>query len=245
MQSAPQIIAVVACYRPLCAFRLHGLAPLALPTFGLEAAYFVDGALAVDAWEDSANANGVHHYVTTDQVRLRRPGEVDPIALDRAPPLAFSEVRRDVGLFVGVTSVGVDPTWQDRGNAPQRAYWQSFAFGELTESAQTRREALQRLLPRLAQLRQRWALTERFLVVQGDLGAYQIHLGSGNVLMEPNDQYLCIVPDRRQLATANGSLFLPFEGDDILSVILSKALLLAEDAKITDATITRQLRRRR
>jgi hypothetical protein len=34
---------------------------------------------------------------------------------------------------------------------------------------------------------------------------------------------------------------LPFEGDGALSVILSKAFLLAADDKITDATILRQL----
>ena len=33
----------------------------------------------------------------------------------------------------------------------------------------------------------------------------------------------------------------PFEGDDVLSVILSKALLLADDRSITDRTITRQI----
>jgi hypothetical protein len=34
---------------------------------------------------------------------------------------------------------------------------------------------------------------------------------------------------------------LPFEGDRVLSIILSKAFLLADDRKITDPTITRQL----
>jgi hypothetical protein len=37
---------------------------------------------------------------------------------------------------------------------------------------------------------------------------------------------------------------LPFEGDEVLSAILSKALLLAADDKITDPTILRQLQRR-
>ena len=32
--------------------------------------------------------------------------------------------------------------------------------------------------------------------VRGDLRTYKIHLGSSNILMEPNDQYLCIVPGR-------------------------------------------------
>ena len=61
--------------------------------------------------------------------------------------------------------------------------------------------------------------------------------------MEPNDQYLCIVPDRATLGRGEaGSLFLPFEGDPTLSVILSKAFLLAEDAKIRDPTIRQQIR---
>jgi hypothetical protein len=37
--------------------------------------------------------------------------------------------------------------------------------------------------------------------------------------------------------------FLPFEGDPTLSIIISKAFLLAEDAKIKDPTITRQIDR--
>ncbi len=57
-------------------------------------------------------------------------------------------------------------------------------------------------------------------------------------MMEPNDQYLCIVPGRDQ-QTAN--VFLPFEGDRVLSIILSKAFMLAADDRITDPTITRQI----
>ena len=34
---------------------------------------------------------------------------------------------------------------------------------------------------------------------------------------------------------------LPFEGDRILGLVLSKALLLVSDTKITDPTIARQL----
>ena len=58
--------------------------------------------------------------------------------------------------------------------------------------------------------------------------------------MEPNDQYLCIVPDARSRA-GQDDLFLPFEGDRTLSIILSKALMLAADTKIKDPTITRQI----
>ena len=61
---------------------------------------------------------------------------------------------------------------------------------------------------------------------------YRIHLGSGNILMEPNDRYLCIVPARGAASASTGKVFLPFEGDGTLAVILSKALLLAEDKSI-------------
>jgi hypothetical protein len=83
-------------------------------------------------------------------------------------------------------------------------------------------------------------IKDKFLVVRGKLRTYKIHLGSTNILMEPNDQYLCIVPNRSNHAAAS-EVFLPFEGDNGFSVILSKAFLLAEDDKITDSTITRQI----
>lgn len=95
------------------------------------------------------------------------------------------------------------------------------------------------MIPRL-KIAARCSFADRFLVVLGHKRTYKIHLGSGNILMEPNDQYLCIVPDSRSRAT-DDSLFLPFEGDGTLSIIISKALLLADDIKITDPSITRQI----
>ncbi|EDY83091.1 hypothetical protein VDG1235_2715 [Verrucomicrobiia bacterium DG1235] len=60
--------------------------------------------------------------------------------------------------------------------------------------------------------------------------------------MEPNDQYLCIVP-ARNVDKSTDKLYLPFEGDRGLSMIISKAVLLAEDNKITDKTILSQIKR--
>ncbi|HEX2173414.1 MAG TPA: hypothetical protein VHL09_13330 [Dehalococcoidia bacterium] len=162
-------------------------------------------------------------------------------ACDLNSALAFSENMRDVDLFVGVASVGADPTWYDRGNDQQRGYGQSYAFGDLSEAAKHRRAVLERLLPRLAKLAGRWQYGDRFLVVRGDRRSSKIHLGSGNILMDPNDQYLCIVPDRRGAGGSTEGVYLPFEGDTTLAAILSKALLLAWDAKITDPSITGQL----
>ncbi len=162
------------------------------------------------------------------------------IPLYEVPELVFSEIMRDADLFVGVASVGNDPTWQDGGPGGRYLdYWQRYSFGELSATAVTRQEALQRLIPRL-KIRDRCTLSGRFLTVRGDKRTYKIHLGSGNVMMEPNDQYLCIVPVLLRLSSDN-DLYLPFEGDLTLSVILSKAFLLAEDSKIKDPVINRQI----
>ncbi|MBT2226142.1 DUF4132 domain-containing protein [Nonomuraea sp. NEAU-A123] len=160
---------------------------------------------------------------------LRFTSEGETVLLAEVPPLILSEALRDADLAVGVTSTGLDPN----GTGD---YWQSYSFGDLTESAQVRRDALTRLLPRLT-IADHCTLEERFLRVRGDLRTYRIHLGSGNILMEPNDAYLCIVP-----RGSGDQVFLPFEEDGgMLSIILSKAFLLAADTTITDPSITRQI----
>ncbi len=164
-----------------------------------------------------------------------------PLPLEQIHPLVFSEILRDVDLFVGVASVGNDPNWSDGGPQGRHLdYWQRYSSGELSASAQTRCQVLESLLPHL-KISACSHLTDRFLIVKGSLRTYKIHLGSGNILMEPNDQYLCIVPGRSPQVP--GKIFLPFEGDQTLAIILSKAFLLADDTKINDPTITAQIRR--
>jgi hypothetical protein len=209
--------------------------------------------LRVEFWTDYAAggagglaASGVSLYLSTDQVRFYEADATRPLRLDKIPPIVFSEVMRDVDLFIAVCSIGNDPAWQDTGpRGAWRNYWNNYSFGELTESAKTRKATLEPLLPRL-KIRDRATLTDKFLVVKGNLRTYKIHLGSGNILMEPNDQYLCIVPDRTVGAAAkDDNLFLPFEGDSTLSLILSKAFLLADDDRIKDPTITQQIKRKK
>ena len=58
--------------------------------------------------------------------------------------------------------------------------------------------------------------------------------------MEPNNQYLCIVRGGPRVA---GHVRLPFDGDEMLSLVLSKAFLLVEDDKIAaDISILSQIR---
>ena len=232
-----------------------------LSAWGLRAEYWIEGA--GDQYNVDTNESGVFLRVVTDQVRFYqadapenhayaggggyggalygqgRPHEALP--LEQIPALVFSEIMRDVDLFVGVASVGNDPTWADGGpEGRYQDYWTSYSFGDLSESAKTRKAVLEYLVPRL-KIAKQCELRERFLVVRGQRRTYKIHLGSGNILMEPNDQYLCIVPNSRSADNEATPMFLPFEGDRTLAVILSKAFLLADDAKITDPTIVRQL----
>jgi hypothetical protein len=201
----------------------------------LRAEFFVEPCLA----DEQMSAGGVALYASTDQVRFFNDAR-EPRPLVEIPALVFSEVMRDVDLFVGVSSVGADPAWIDAGHQPGwNQYWHAFAFGDLGQSAETRREVVERLLPRL-KIAARCRVEGKFLIVRGDVRTYKIHLGSGNILMEPNDHYLCIVPDR-STAVGRGQTWVPFEGDGTLSVILSKAFLLAADAAITDAVILRQI----
>nr|WSX50163.1 DUF4132 domain-containing protein [Streptomyces sp. NBC_00974] len=231
-----------------------------LPQWGLRAEYWIEGEESGDYDADTTDS-GSYLRLRTDQVRFypvdapqnrastygggytmdRRDGRtpVDPLPLAAIPELVLSEVLRDVDLFVGVASVGNDPTWSDGGPEGRfREYWTSYGFGELGQSAETRRTLLERLVPRLA-IAGRCTIEGRFLHVRGELRTYKIHLGSGNILMEPNDQYLCIVP---KTGGAPDAGYLPYEGDRTLAVILSKAMLLADDTAITDSTITSQIR---
>jgi hypothetical protein len=57
-------------------------------------------------------------------------------------------------------------------------------------------------------------------------------------MITPGNRYLCIVP-RPDAGPDPGDL--PFEGDLTLSVIVSKAMLLAHDERVIDPAILRQL----
>lgn len=218
-----------------------------LPHWGLRAEFWVQAVEQhgepLFTRGDISHA-GIFVYITTDQVRFYRQDSAVPLLLTEVPPLAFSELMRDVDLFVGVCSVGNDPSWSDGGiGGFGRTYWQQYSFGELMPSAHTRKTVLDKIVPRL-KIADRCTLGDRFLTVRGDLRTYKIHLGSGNILMEPNDQYLCIVPDHTAKAPRTGKIYLPFEGDNMLSIIISKAFLLADDSKIKDPTILSQINRR-
>jgi len=210
---------------------------LEMPHWNLSAEFWLE---PIEGGPDNLSDMYILLNVASDQVRFVDQNN-HAVALRQVRPIVFSEVMRDVDLFVGVASIGNDPAWIDQGNRDHLDYWHSVSFGDLTQVASTRHDTLARLLPRL-NIADRCELTDRFLVVRGDLRTYKIHLGSANILMEPNDQYLCIVPGRE--VRDPYKVYLPFEGDRTLAVILSKAFMLAADTKIKDHSIMVQIKGR-
>lgn len=193
--------------------------------------------IKVQYYVDFAHYDNSGQYLTTDQVRFYKNNE--QMDLVDVPKILFSEALRDVDMFVGVSSIGNDAAWRDGGHQFGQDYWQSYSFGDLSEVAKTRKEILTGILPKL-KISKVSHIDGNFLVVKGKIRTYKIHLGSTNILMEPNNQYLCIVQDRS--SSAGAKLFIPFEGDEGLSIIISKALLLAEDDKISDSSIVSQIK---
>ncbi|UZR98761.1 DUF4132 domain-containing protein [Chondrinema litorale] len=202
-----------------------------IPAWGISTEFWVDSNLQ----GIQTSGNGIFMYISTDQVRFYQDDR--RLAMEEVPKIVFSEMMRDVDMFVGVTSIGNDTNWQDGGNNDMYTYWHSYSFGNLNEIAKTRKSILEQLVPKL-KISDQCSFDGKFLIVDGQLKTYKIHLGSGNILMSPHDQYLCIVPDRN---SDQEKVYLPFEGDQMISIILSKAFLLAEDHKITDQLILRQL----
>jgi hypothetical protein len=216
----------------------EGIAKRDFPSHGLRAEFRHDAIRPVEVRQ-----NDVTHC-TTGTVRFVRIGEGEPVPLREIPPIVFSEAMRDVDLFVSVSSVGADRNWPERaheGAGPDGfdAYWSLYSDAPLQAVARTRRDALARIVPGLA-IADRCELGDRWLEVRGDLRVYRIHLGTGNVSMEPGGTYLPIVP--KAGAGPVGRVFLPFDDDPMLSLILGKAFLLANDTRISDRSIATQIR---
>ncbi len=221
----------------------HNTPELELPRYNLRAEFDVDFSEGVEI-----SGHMVYTTIGTDRVQffpieakrgrfeLRPPPR--PLPLAGIPAVVFSEVMRDADLLVGVTSIGADPAWAVDHQDEHAEYWQRFADAELTTLAANRKTVIESLLPKLT-IRDRCQIVDRYLVVRGESNEYRIHLGSGNVLMEPGSRYLCIVRGAGDMAA---TVPLPFEGDSMLALILSKAFLLANDKAIQDQTILRQIR---
>ena len=205
-----------------------------LPMQGLTVEYSVE---TVDDGRVSEAYIPLH--LTTDQVRFLDTASKEQLSLSAVDPVIFSELMRDIDLFVAVTSVANDPTWADGGpNGRFGTYWNQWAFGDLGQSAETRKELISAIAPKLS-IAANLEIGEKSLIVTGKRHKYAIHFGSTNIQILPENRYLCIVPAHSPAEI--GNIRLPFTGDSQLSTILSKAFMLSDDDKITDKTILNQL----
>lgn len=170
-------------------------------------------------------------FATSDQIvflpyphkkaETRSDPESIYLPLADIPPCIFSEVMRDADLVVSVA--------------------QRDGEGIMShEVFQRRGELVTALLNELGL--PGVTIDGHHARVVGKLASYRVHLGSATIHIEPGS-YLCVVPDR--WGKTHRDLFLPFAdaGDDKISEVISKVLLLINDSKIKDQSILRQIRR--
>ena len=140
------------------------------------------------------------------------------LKIKEIPDIIYSEVMRDVDLAVSVAHAGgVDP--------------------ETSHSTVEMRRAIVTCSLALFQTK-----NVRFegshAIIDGKLGQYTVHLGSG-VVHQIGNAMLFVVPVHAQ---HRGRIFLPFVDDDPKTAeIVSKILLFAEDTKIKDPKILEQI----
>lgn len=155
---------------------------------------------------------------TLETVQFYDRKSYKPVALQDVPPVFFSEVMRDIDLVVSVAHVGgVDP--------------------EASLTTIEMRHVIVNESLRLLKI-DNVRLDGNYARIDGELGEYAVHLGSGNVFKQATGA-LHIIPVHSQ---HRGRIFLPFLDEDPRTAeILSKVMLLAEDKKIKDPQILAQL----
>lgn len=157
---------------------------------------------------------------TLETVRFFERFTGKAVGFDKIPARIFSEVMRDVDLIVSAAHVGeVDP--------------------EASQSTIQMRAVIMEETARLFQL-PNVKIRGNHAHIEGKFGQYSVHLGSAVTHQVPGIS-LSIVPIHSQ---KRGRIFLPFLDEDPRSAeVMSKILLLAQDEKIQDPTILRQIQR--
>ena len=146
----------------------------------------------------------------------RRTGK--SLKIKEIPDIIYSEVMRDTDLAVSVAHAGgVDP--------------------ETSHSTIEMRRAIAECNLALFQIKN-VHFEGSHAVIDGKLGQYTVHLGSG-VVHQLGNAMLFVVPVHAQ---QRGRVFLPFIDDAPKTAeIMSKILLFAEDSKIKDTKILGQI----
>ncbi|MEA2844586.1 MAG: hypothetical protein QOJ69_2257, partial [Actinomycetota bacterium] len=155
---------------------------------------------------------------TVEGIYFTKQGKWVAENIETVPPVVFSETMRDLDLVVSVAHAGgVDP--------------------EASHSTVEMRAALVRETTRVHKLDNVREVNSH-VVINGALGEYSVHLGSGVVHRRPGGAVCIIAVDSQR----RGRIFLPFADDDPKTAeVVAKVLLLARDREIKDPTILSQL----
>lgn len=138
--------------------------------------------------------------------------------IEDVPPIVFSEIMRDVDLAVSVAHAG--------GVDPEASH----------STIEMRRVIVEHAMPMFGISNVK--IIGNFAKIKGELGSYNIHLGSGVIHKEGGVQ-IAVLPVHSQ---SRGRIFLPFLDEDPKTAeIISKILLFAEDTRIKDPSILSQI----
>lgn len=156
---------------------------------------------------------------TLEYVCFHNRKDYSLMKISEIPPLIFSEVMRDVDLAVSAAHAGsVDP--------------------DTSHSTIEMRSVLVEMSMPLFHL-DNVKVKGNFAHIEGKLGNYNIHLGSGVIHQEGGAQ-IAVLPVHSQ---NRGRLFLPFVDEDPKTAeILTKIIFFAEDDKIKDPSILNQIK---
>ncbi len=176
-------------------------------------------------------------YLVTGAVTFHAKGSPgEPLLVADVPPLIYSEVMRDVDMFVSHCTISNDASF----NAAEVGevysdYWVNNNWADLRGIHCTRAEVLRRTLPRTI-LRDSARVEEPALRVEGPAGAFLIHIGTTQVRREGQEGFVNVPIDKG--ATKNVlRVFLPFEGDHMMAEALAKAFYLSECTSLDDPTV--------
>ena len=138
--------------------------------------------------------------------------------IEDVPPIVFSEIMRDVDLAVSVAHAG--------GVDPEASH----------STIEMRRVIVEHAMPMFGI--SNVEIIGNFAKIKGELGSYNVHLGSGVIHKEGGAQ-IAVLPVHSQ---SRGRIFLPFLDEDPKTAeIISKILLFAEDTRIKDPSILSQI----
>ncbi|MBR0225490.1 MAG: DUF4132 domain-containing protein [Thermoguttaceae bacterium] len=138
--------------------------------------------------------------------------------IKEVPDVLFSEIMRDVDLAVSVAYAG--------GVDPEASH----------STTEMRAELLRLTLPMFGLTNVE--VDDRRAIIKGTLANYLVHLGSGVVHQEGGAMINILAVHSQH----RGKLFLPFVDDDPQTAeVLTKILFLAEDSKIQDPHILKQI----